>query len=180
MTEELAKTETTKQATPPELRNPTGIGGFGDHPENRSNGKWDKTKSIGYQLNKFLRMNELDVKDYRRTHKNMTMAELGALSRIVKMIEDLKEFQEVANRTEGMPKQHIDMDIDEEIRDIKIEVIEHKLDIEINETKSDDNIQKELSGISEKDKIDSQSGGQGIKQDLVASPTVPDNTAKPK
>jgi hypothetical protein len=84
---------------------------------------------------------------------------------------------------DGMPKQKIDMDIEEEIREIKIEIVQKKLDIEIfnnNELKGDSNISKKLSGISETNQISSKSGREGIKQNLVNSSVIPVDFIKSK
>ena len=58
MTEEILPEKTTQQdyITPPELRNPTGKGGFGDHPENRNPGGWNPDFTFSYQYRRFLNM----------------------------------------------------------------------------------------------------------------------------
>jgi hypothetical protein len=104
------KAEASKQVTPPELRNPNGKGGFKDHPENRSDGRWDKDNSFSYWFNYFKSLSVEDFKKYEttKTDKERSMAETLAYARVFKARSDLKEFQEVANRTEGMPKQPIE------------------------------------------------------------------------
>jgi hypothetical protein len=114
--------ETRDQVTPPELRNPTGKGGFRDHPENRNKGTWDKNESISYWLNKFKYMPTNDFNDYAKNNPNMTMACRAAYMRIGRMIEKLEEFKEVADRTEGKATQKIEMQdttIDSAIEDLK-------------------------------------------------------------
>lgn len=90
--------------------NPTGKGGFGDHPEHRSDGSWHKENSFVYWMNHFKAMSVEEFKEYERTKsdKDRTMAEMLAYARVFKARVELKEFQEVANRTEGMPKQPIE------------------------------------------------------------------------
>ena len=90
--------------------NPTGKGGFGEHPENRSNGAWDSSNSFSYWMNKFKAMSVEDFKNYEtiKPEKERTMAEMLAYARILKARHDLPEFIVVANRTEGMPKQSIE------------------------------------------------------------------------
>lgn len=94
--------------------NPTGKGGFGDHPEHRSDGRWSPETSFTYWYNKFksMTLDELDQwkKDNPRG-KRMVSASL-ALSRIDKADNDLKEFQEIADRSEGRPKQSVDLTSD--------------------------------------------------------------------
>jgi len=91
--------------------NPTGKGGFGEHPENISDGRWDKNNSFSYWMNFFKSLSVIKFKEYEKTkpENERTMAEMLAYARIFKARNDLKEFQEVANRTEGMPKQAVDL-----------------------------------------------------------------------
>lgn len=105
------KDETTNQVTPPQLRNPTGKGGFGDNPENRSDGRWSKENSFSYWYNYFKSMTVKEFKQYERTHgdDNMTVAESLALVRVTKSRSDLREFQEVADRSEGKAQQKIEI-----------------------------------------------------------------------
>ena len=46
-----------------------------------------------------------EFRGYKTAHPEMTMAALGAYARVAKSIDDRGDFQEVANRTEGMPIQ---------------------------------------------------------------------------
>jgi hypothetical protein len=85
--------------------NPTGKGGFGDHPENISPGGWDKNNSYSYWMHYFKSLTIDEFRGYKTAHPEMTMAALGAYARVAKSIDDRGDFQEVANRTEGMPKQ---------------------------------------------------------------------------
>lgn len=103
--------KTTNQVTPPQLRNPTGKGGFGDNPENRSDGRWSKENSFSYWYNYFKAMTVKEFKHYERTHgdDNMTVAESLALVRVTKSRSDLREFQEVADRSEGKAQQKIEI-----------------------------------------------------------------------
>ena len=101
--------ETTKQVTPPEKRNPEGKGGFGEHPENRSDGRWLKENSYSYWMNFFKTMNTEDFENYEKNKAGkMTMAESAAYERVKRSRPNLREFEVVANRTEGMPKQQIE------------------------------------------------------------------------
>jgi len=89
-----------------QVNNPTGKGGFQDHPELRSNGRWSKDNSFSYWMNFFKAMSVEEFKEYERIkpEKDRTMAETLAYARVFRARIELKEFQEVANRTEGMPK----------------------------------------------------------------------------
>lgn len=52
--------QTTKQAY---NRNPTGKGGFGDHPENRSNGSWRKEDTARYKLECMMQLTRGELED---------------------------------------------------------------------------------------------------------------------
>lgn len=112
-----------KQITPPELRNPDGKGGFGEHPENINPGGRPKNQErYGYWLDFFKNLPIEDFKKYKGEHPDMSMAALGAYARIAKTIDELREFQEVANRTEGMPKQTIKNEFDDDVTEVKVEI----------------------------------------------------------
>jgi len=90
--------------------NPDGVGGFGDNPENRSNGRWRKEDSFSYNMNKFKSMTVAEFEAWKKTHpkKERTVAQQLAFTRVFNADKDLKEFQEVANRTEGKAQESID------------------------------------------------------------------------
>jgi len=100
--------QATKQVK--KARNPTGKGGFGDHPENQSPGGWSSKNTFSYQMNRFKNMT---VEEFRTWPENnpediRTMAEELAFQRVFSSRIDLNNFKEVANRTEGMPKMEIE------------------------------------------------------------------------
>jgi hypothetical protein len=95
---------TSKQLNPP---NPTGKGGFQDHPELISrDGRPKNAQSFSYWMNFFKTLSKEDFDNYEKnkSDKDTTMAESLAYERVKRSRPNLKEFQEVANRTEGMPK----------------------------------------------------------------------------
>ncbi len=97
---------------PGNTANPNGVGGFQDHPEIRSDGRWDKDTSITYWYNKLGRM----TKDERKLFEPQTYFQEAALNRLKAMVssdEDqaLRATKEVTDRTEGKPKQDIDMNL---------------------------------------------------------------------
>jgi len=89
--------------------NRAGKGGFQEHPENRSNGRWKKETSFSYWLNFFKTLPLQEFSQYKRKNPEMCMAALAAWARVSKAIEKLDEFREVANRTEGMPTQRTEI-----------------------------------------------------------------------
>ena len=92
-------------------RNPTGKGGFQERPEdiNRS-GTWNPKMTFGFQYRRFLNM---PVKDFRKWQRETpenerTVVEEIAYTAVFKAKNVFRERQEIANRTEGMPKQSFD------------------------------------------------------------------------
>jgi len=95
---------------PGKVNNPTGKGGFQDHPELMSGGRWSKDTSISYWLNLFLRMSVADFRDWENKvkEKDRTAAQSIAYARVFAARASLKETEYVTNRTEGYPVQPID------------------------------------------------------------------------
>jgi hypothetical protein len=93
--------------------NPKGIGGFGDNPQNRNSGRWRKDDSISYQYHKLLTMSKEELEDFEPE----TVAQKIALTRVTRAMrsdeDGLKETREVTDRTEGKPKQSVDLDASE-------------------------------------------------------------------
>lgn len=93
------------------IPNPKGKGGFADNPQNRSNGRWSIEGSFSYWYNKFKDMTGEELREWKISNpesKRKVAANL-ALIRIEKSNTDLREFQEVADRSEGRPKQQVDL-----------------------------------------------------------------------
>jgi len=91
--------------------NPTGKGGFRDHPENRSDGGWKKEDSYSYQLNLMDRMTVTEFKNWLTEHPEdkRTMAQEKAYNAQLQSRKDLAWLKEVTDRTEGKAPQSIDM-----------------------------------------------------------------------
>lgn len=140
--------EKNGQFAPGQSGNPSGKGGFADNPENRSSGHWDKENSISYWYNKLLRMTDEEFEKWQPKNK----AQRIALKRIVAAEGGdelaLKNTKEITDRTEGRPKQDIDMNIetDEAIPLIKGFVIptlpEHFIDKDIIEQAGAEHLKK--------------------------------------
>lgn len=120
----------TAEAANPMNRNPEGRGGFADHPEHANPGGRPKNaESFSYWLNFFKSLPKGDFMQYEKEHPGMTMAALAAYARIGKMVHHLREFEVVANRTEGMPKQTIDVGMDD-VTEIKVKIVRKKEDVD--------------------------------------------------
>lgn len=117
--------ETTKQVEN-KVPNPTGKGGFGDNPENRNNGAWKKTQTFRYWFDMFKEMTVDELKKWSKDNPSniRTVAADLALNRIYNAQQNLKEFKEVANRTEGMPKLTIEHQ-GKVITSVKVQILEN-------------------------------------------------------
>lgn len=106
----MDSTEETKQKNMDFNRNPNGAGGFGDNPHHRNNGNWKKTQTFRYWFDLFKEMSVEEFEEWQRKNPKSvrTIASELAFTYIVKARSDLRTFQEVSNRTEGMPKQPIE------------------------------------------------------------------------
>lgn len=100
--------------------NPSGKGGFGDNPQNRNSGRWKKENSFSYQMNRFKNMTIQELNEWSKNtpEDKRTVAEDLAFRRIYNAREDLNEFREVADRTEGKATQPIDFDGEMTVKDI--------------------------------------------------------------
>lgn len=99
---------TTQQVpTPP---NPTGKGGFGDHPENRSPGGWKPEVTMSYQYKRFMNMPQVEFDTWLAKSKDtMTVVEHLAYKRVLEAKRSLPDIREITDRTEGKAPQSIDM-----------------------------------------------------------------------
>ena len=100
--------EITTEQVEKNIPNPTGRGGFQDHPELRNPGGRPKNaESFAYLYGQFKNMSVRELKNWQDTNPEdtRTVASDLAFTRIINAKKDLREFQEVANRSEGMPKQ---------------------------------------------------------------------------
>lgn len=91
--------------------NPTGKGGFRDHPENRASGRWSTESSFSYWYNKFKDMSVKEFEEWSTSNpkEDRKVAADLAYTRIIRSRSDLKEFQEVADRSEGKARQAVDI-----------------------------------------------------------------------
>lgn len=108
----MSDTLTTNQANDKNMnRNPEGKGGFGDHPENRSDGRWSKESSFSYWFNKLKDMTEDELAQWKKDNPegSRKVACSLALTRVENARKNLIEFREVADRSEGKPRQAVDI-----------------------------------------------------------------------
>ncbi len=100
--------ETSKQVE--NVPNPTGKGGFQDHPENRSNGKWKAEDSVSYQYHLLIRLTVEELRNWMTEHpeNQRTVAQQLAYQATIKASSKLDYLKEVTDRTEGRAKQPIE------------------------------------------------------------------------
>lgn len=103
--------ETGNKFAPGNNANPTGAGGFGDNPENRSSGHWDKEESISYWYNKLLRMTDEEYDAWKPANRAQRIAHQRIVVASGGDELALKTTKEITDRTEGRPKQDIDMNV---------------------------------------------------------------------
>ncbi len=107
-----------------QIANPSGKGGFGDHPENKARGWYKKEGSIPYWQNYFLSLTvEEFIKWGENRDNNRYIAQEIAYRAVKKAREDLAYLKEITDRTNGKATMHIDHNIDEQVKDIRIEVV---------------------------------------------------------
>lgn len=105
------------------------VAGFNKHPENRSDGGWDKNMVASYQYRRFWNMERKefvrigkcwgiigldkdkdDPKDYE--YFEHTMVEETAFRRVLASIESLSDMREITTRVEGQPTEHIEAKVE--------------------------------------------------------------------
>lgn len=88
--------------------NPTGKGGFAEHPENiNRDGRTKNEQRVGYWLQFFKNMTGKEFKDYlsSRSADDMYVAEVFAVERIKRARTNLEDYDRVVDRTEGKSQQ---------------------------------------------------------------------------
>lgn len=97
-------------ATTKQVPNPEGRGGFGDNPQNRSNGRWKKEMVFSYQYKRFMNMTLKELDDYRTSPiDNRTVVEELAYQRVIAAKISLQDVKEITDRTEGKARESLDV-----------------------------------------------------------------------
>lgn len=125
-----------KDGTP---NNPTGKGGFGDHPENRNPGGWRPEYTPSYQYRRFMNMDSDELielakkwkiisptkeeiesgearKKYRGKFPHTTVEEM-ALRRILASMKSLADIKEITDRVEGRAVQKVEAKVENTLAD---------------------------------------------------------------
>lgn len=101
--------DTTKQVHPNKLNPPNkeGKGGFGDNPQNRSDGGWKKEDSYGYQYNYLGRLSTEEFKLWPSKNPNRTMIQEQAWQAHFRARTQLQDLKEITDRVDGKSQQFI-------------------------------------------------------------------------
>ncbi|HNU76698.1 MAG TPA: hypothetical protein PKL88_03210 [bacterium] len=111
-------------------RNPTGKGGFGERPEdiNRS-GTWNPRMTFSFQYRRFMNMTVEEFKSWKdlTADKDKTMVEELAYVAVLKARSDIRDRQEITDRTEGKAPQTVVVDGGFFSKDkLKVEVVDEQ------------------------------------------------------
>lgn len=92
------------------LPNPTGKGGFGDNPQNRSPGGWKKENIFSYQYKRFMNMSLAELNDYRSLpDMERKVVEELAYNAVMRAKTSLPDIKEITDRTEGKARESLDV-----------------------------------------------------------------------
>ena len=86
--------------------NPTGKGGFGDNPQNRSNGSWKKEDTPRFKLEQMMKLSFKDLEKVAQDNDAPLFER-----KIAKCLADgnWKEIKEMIAEVYGTPKQSMDL-----------------------------------------------------------------------
>lgn len=97
------------------VRNPTGKGGFGDHPENAAHGRWRKEDSYTYNVNKYGRMTDIELQEVILQAKSgeLTQFQRAALQTVLDMQkkEGWKKLVDTVDRVDGKALQPVEQTV---------------------------------------------------------------------
>lgn len=112
---EQSERDSKGRLLPGHTANPKGKGGFGEHPENRSDGRWNGRSSINYNLSKYKAMTDSEIEEVKEHLDELTQAEKIALKAVLGAEVDtefgFRKYQDLVDRTEGRPRQTIDANL---------------------------------------------------------------------
>ena len=95
--------------------NPTGKGGFGDHPENASKGRWRKEESYTYNVNRYGRMTDIELQEVILQAKSgeLTQFQQSALKTVLDMKTDegWKKLVDTVDRIDGKALQPVEQTV---------------------------------------------------------------------
>lgn len=106
--------------------NPTGKGGFGDHPEHRNPGGRPKNQeSVVWWMCFFKNMSVKEFQEWAKKNpieKRTVAAELARI-RVFQASKTLPDFKEVVDRTEGRPVEVSKVDLTSDNKPINFSIV---------------------------------------------------------
>lgn len=97
------------------VNNPTGKGGFGDHPENACRGRWRKEDSYTYNVNRYGRMTDIELQEVILQAKGgeLTQFQRAALQTVLDMQkkEGWKKLVDTVDRVDGKALQPVEQTV---------------------------------------------------------------------
>lgn len=97
------------------VNNPTGKGGFGDHPENACHGRWRKEDSYTYNVNRYGRMTDIELQEVILQAKGgeLTQFQRAALQTVLDMQkrEGWKKLVDTVDRVDGKALQPVEQTV---------------------------------------------------------------------
>lgn len=97
------------------IRNPTGKGGFGDHPENANRGYWHPEDSYSFNLRKYGKMTDIELQEVILKAKSgeLTQFQLAALQTITDMRKQdgWKKLVDTVDRIDGKAMQPVEQTV---------------------------------------------------------------------
>lgn len=123
-------------------RNPTGKGGFGDNPDNRSPGGWKKEYSFSYQYRRFMNMSLNELNEWRALgDMEKKVVEELAYQAVMRAKASLPDIKEITDRTEGKAKESLDITTDGEslnkVKQLSDDELEERLKSYLTRSKND-------------------------------------------
>lgn len=117
---------TTKQVTRWWIPNPTGKGGFQDHPEFRNPGGRPKNiESVVWWMRKFLEMTKEEFENWKKNQPpgSIKIAAEIAWERVKNAKKKLPDFREVVDRAEGRPVDVSKIDLTSDNKPINFSIV---------------------------------------------------------
>lgn len=131
-----------------QVGNPTGKGGFGDHPENINRQGLSLTQNyISHWYRRFLDMPTSEFKKWESENPDAPVAAMLAYAGIVEARNRIKSRIEVTDRTEGKAPQRVQVDLDrisnKQLADQIQNILNNEIGLDVKSEAGEDNKQSD-------------------------------------